>query len=103
MQFITGNLIDDTNPYPAFILSIRNYSDQFLKGFGSGPPAGALWSVQIAALDFSDVAYASSFSYRISSVAGVPEPASWAMMISGFAMAGGQLRRAWRKTAVAFA
>ncbi|MBO9574118.1 MAG: PEPxxWA-CTERM sorting domain-containing protein [Sphingobium sp.] len=31
---------------------------------------------------------------------GVPEPASWAMMIAGFAAAGGAMRR--RKTAVAF-
>jgi len=35
--------------------------------------------------------------------AGVPEPASWAMMIGGFGLAGGALRRRKVRTAVTFA
>jgi len=36
-------------------------------------------------------------------VPGVPEPASWAMMVGGFAMVGGALRSARRRSAVTFA
>jgi hypothetical protein len=43
-------------------------------------------------------------NFRVSgNVAAVPEPASWAMMIGGFGMVGGSMRRRRRKTTVSFA
>ncbi len=37
------------------------------------------------------------------SVSAVPEPATWAMMIAGFGLVGGTMRRSRRKTTVAYA
>jgi hypothetical protein len=48
--------------------------------------------------DFSDIRHTSFDAAAISSP-GVPEPATWAMMIAGFGMAGAMLRR--RRAAVA--
>src|SRR5690606_12312665 len=50
------------------------------------------------AFDYNDL----SFSFTNTQAAGaVPEPAAWAMMIGGFALAGGMMRQ--RKSAVSFA
>ena len=42
-----------------------------------------------------------ALTYLTGSVGAVPEPASWAMMIAGFALAGGSMRR--RSMRVSFA
>jgi hypothetical protein len=46
---------------------------------------------------------ASTKAYRIGGVSAVPEPASWALMIGGFALVGASMRRSRRSTRVAFA
>ena len=48
--------------------------------------------------DWAQGAQYTNYAFRIGSV---PEPASWAMMVSGFGLAGAAMRR--RKTSVAFA
>ncbi len=80
-----------------------------LTGTGSGSlqqftaPGGAMF-LYIAVADSYGSSTGNSGSLSVdytggTLVAGVPEPASWALMIGGFGMAGGMLRR--RRTAVA--
>lgn len=67
-------------------------------GFGSFVVFSALTS-GAPALSFSDSAYANSINYNDALVSGsvtlanVPEPASWALMIGGFGLAGAAMRR----------
>ncbi len=47
----------------------------------------------ITTLDQSATLNASSFNYNLVSNAAVPEPATWAMLIAGFGLVGGAMRR----------
>jgi hypothetical protein len=42
-------------------------------------------------------------NFQVGSIAPLPEPSTWAMMIGGFGMIGGSMRSARRKTKVSFA
>jgi hypothetical protein len=59
-------------------------------------------SENVGALRFSSTGVAFEFDSIGASVAGVPEPASWALMIGGFGVVGGAMRRRQR-VAVRFA
>ncbi|MET3713236.1 hypothetical protein ABIC65_003966 [Sphingomonas trueperi] len=63
--------------------------------------AGAQWDDTHGAL--GDVQFKADFSPGATAGAGVPEPAAWAMLIGGFGLAGGALRRRRARTAVRFA
>jgi hypothetical protein len=63
--------------------------------------AGAQWDDTQGAL--GDVQFKADFSAGATAGAGVPEPAAWAMLIGGFGLAGGALRRRRTRTAVRFA
>jgi hypothetical protein len=63
--------------------------------------AGAQWEDTQGAL--GDVQFKADFSAGATAGAGVPEPAAWAMLIGGFGLAGGALRRRRARTAVRFA
>jgi hypothetical protein len=52
---------------------------------------------------YGDVQFRAEFSRGATTGAGVPEPAAWAMLIGGFGLAGGALRRRRSRTAVRFA
>lgn len=52
---------------------------------------------------FGDVQFRADFSRGATAGAGVPEPAAWAMLIGGFGIAGGALRRRRARIAVRFA
>lgn len=52
---------------------------------------------------YGDVQFQAEFSAGATAGAGVPEPAAWAMLIGGFGLAGGALRRRRARTAVRFA
>ncbi|GAA0731329.1 MULTISPECIES: PEPxxWA-CTERM sorting domain-containing protein [Sphingomonas] len=52
---------------------------------------------------FGDVQFRADFSPGATAGAGVPEPAAWAMLIGGFGLAGGALRRRRARTTVRFA
>ncbi|WP_245824976.1 PEPxxWA-CTERM sorting domain-containing protein [Sphingomonas azotifigens] len=62
---------------------------------------GQRWDDSNGAL--GDVQFKAVFSAGATSGAGVPEPAAWAMLIGGFGLAGGALRRRRVRTAVRFA
>ncbi|WP_233150680.1 PEPxxWA-CTERM sorting domain-containing protein [Sphingomonas mollis] len=53
--------------------------------------------------DLTDFVTGSPISLTISTVSAIPEPASWAMMLAGFAMVGGATRYRRRKAIVAYA
>jgi hypothetical protein len=57
------------------------------------------WNLNVDALANPGYTYTSAQAYT----AAVPEPATWAMMIAGFGVAGGALRRSRRTTRVTFA
>jgi hypothetical protein len=63
--------------------------------------AGAPWD-DIHGM-YGDVQFKADFSPGATAGAGVPEPASWAMLIGGFGLAGGALRRRRARTVVRFA
>ncbi|WP_294256745.1 PEPxxWA-CTERM sorting domain-containing protein [uncultured Sphingomonas sp.] len=52
---------------------------------------------------YGDVQFTADFSPGATAGAGVPEPAAWAMLIGGFGLAGGVLRRRRTRTSVRFA
>lgn len=66
-------------------------------GAGLGFDLGMKFGSETTTLTLANLA---THTHDYSIADGVPEPASWAMMIAGFAAAGGAMRR--RKTAVAF-
>jgi hypothetical protein len=78
-------------------------------GNGTGGPGNGTAFYKLdagAGLDTITLAYNASSDavlYSTSPVRGVPEPASWAMMIVGFLGVGGTLRRARRVTSAATA
>jgi hypothetical protein len=78
-------------------------------GNGTGGPGNGTAFYKLdagAGLDTITLAYNASSDavlYSTSPVRGVPEPASWAMMIVGFLGVGGTLRRARRLTSAATA
>ena len=58
-------------------------------GDGSGSSPSGVGSMKISGVQF-DNAYSAN---QLSSIAAVPEPATWAMMLGGFGLAGASLRR----------
>lgn len=71
----------------------------------AGPAFAAVlgrgWEESNGAL--GDVQFRASFGVGATTGAGVPEPAAWAMLIGGFGLAGGALRRQRGRTTVRFA
>lgn len=57
---------------------------------------------QTGSFTLIDVASRSPISLTISTISAIPEPASWAMMLAGFAMIGGAARYRRRKATVAY-
>lgn len=77
-----------------------------ISAFGvPGTNVSALGQFSGVATDGGDLTFFSSSDVRFSSVVGViPEPSSWALMIAGFGLAGGMLRRrAKLSTSVSYA
>ncbi|KQU62447.1 hypothetical protein ASG67_05020 [Sphingomonas sp. Leaf339] len=58
---------------------------------------------QTGSFNLTDFFSGSPISLTISTVSAIPEPASWAMMLAGFAMIGGATRHRRRKATVAYA
>ncbi len=82
-------------------------SDGVLTTYGFTAGVGSGWNGQFTGaiddLRFGvDGQEAAAFNFEVASVAAVPEPASWAMMIVGMGAIGGSLRRR-AKTAVRLA
>ena len=87
-----------TNLFPFFSgnTNVSGFSIGAGSGFGSGYTGYADY------LRVATNAGATTFNFELASAtAAVPEPATWAMMIAGFGLVGGAMRR--RKTSVAFA
>jgi hypothetical protein len=61
--------------------------------------AGGTNTLIIKGLAGSNASYSGTVNYTVSPV---PEPATWAMMIGGFGLVGGAMRRRTRNVAVAF-
>ncbi|MES3026694.1 MAG: PEPxxWA-CTERM sorting domain-containing protein [Pseudomonadota bacterium] len=69
-----------------------NEMGEFLT-FGTNPIGGSFYP-QLVSYNTGERAYNETFGVQFSAVtASVPEPASWAMMISGFGMIGATMRR----------
>ena len=68
-------------------------------GVGSGWTGSFKGAVDDVSVDFANGPH-TTYNFEVASGA-VPEPASWAMMLGGFGLVGGAMRR--RKTAVRFA
>jgi hypothetical protein len=69
-------------------------------GFGSGWDGTFTGAVDNVSLGFGQTSFASNF--EVAQTAAVPEPATWAMMLFGFAAIGGAMRHGRRRTRVAF-
>jgi hypothetical protein len=68
---------------------------------GSGPVSVGAGSQTITVNGTGTGSFGGSVAFQPGSVAAVPEPATWAMMIGGFGMVGGAMRSARRKQKVA--
>ena len=66
-------------------------SNLAIAGVGTNPPI--YFTVDVASIFPDGAVRTGVVGATIAAVAGVPEPASWALMISGFGMAGAALRR----------
>ena len=66
-------------------------SNLAIAGVGTNPPI--YFKVDVASIFPNGAVRTGVVGATIAAVAGVPEPASWALMISGFGMAGAALRR----------
>jgi hypothetical protein len=86
----TNNLLDSfVISAPQRYVGFSNLSEAIFKiQFGPGAAANDAFAID-------------DLRYVAAPVRGVPEPATWAMMIGGFALAGSAMRR--RKSAVSFA
>jgi hypothetical protein len=68
-------------------------------GFGNATVGGS--GIIGAPPQIRNPSFTGRITYNLASVAPVPEPATWAMMIGGFGMVGGAMRSARRKRNVA--
>jgi hypothetical protein len=72
-------------------------------GYNSAPGYQSAYSAYVRDHSGAGDQRTRNFAFRIDGAAGVPEPATWAMMILGFAMVGGAMRRTKTETRVRFA
>ncbi len=99
-----GNFTFDdaaTTPSTSINTTGGNFSPlQALAGF-NGLDASGIWTLQIADQVGADRGNLEGWTLNLGGDAGVPEPAAWTMMIAGFGLVGGAMRR--RSTKVAYA
>ena len=72
---------------------------QFVLSFS----AASITRVAVAAGSFDDWVGVDNVTFTPVAAGGVPEPASWALMIGGFGLVGGAMRRRAAKASVSFA
>lgn len=85
---LTVSLNGTTYPITSMASVGNNFVYKF-GGFSQTVPAGN----QTLIVRGSAAAYSSSFATTVGFTPAVPEPASWALMIGGFALVGGMARR----------
>ncbi|WP_221714231.1 PEPxxWA-CTERM sorting domain-containing protein [Sphingobium xanthum] len=83
--------------FPDFAVSL--YGADFLTG---GFPSPGFYTLE-AAIDGAAPVGVGGLALSFVSSPGVPEPASWALMVGGFGLLGGALRSAKRSTRVTYA
>lgn len=67
-------------------------TDSFTPDLVSLTGLSSITGVRLTTTDFAGLAYG-NFRYNFPATASVPEPASWAMMLAGFGLAGAVMRR----------
>ena len=100
--------------YNSILFNFSDNTSELLSGvqlaggaFGGDQSIGRRMTYTFGDKTVTSVVFASSqnsFEFdNIATVSAVPEPATWAMMIMGFGLAGSAVRNSRRKTAAAFA
>jgi hypothetical protein len=100
--------------YNSILFNFSDNTSELLNGaqlaggaFGGDQSIGRRMTYTFGGKTVTSVVFASaqnSFEFdNIATVSAVPEPATWAMMIMGFGLAGSAVRNSRRKTAAAFA
>jgi len=91
------NQLVSTTPFAASAepLGVPHTVTNFSDGYFSGPLRLHVSPTTSRTISFDNITLNSR---AIAAVSGVPEPSTWAMMISGFGFAGAALRRRRRKT-----
>ena len=101
-QFVagSGSTLDPTAPGAYLFNTLAGWgntysSNAFVSGLsiGVGSGAGSGFNANVDNLAFTTDLGTTRYNFAEASAAAVPEPASWAMMIGGFGLVGGSLRR----------
>jgi hypothetical protein len=106
---ISSNIADINNMgwYSTWgIFGGQQYNEDFkldLGGVGYNDPGGPNTAISAYVRDNAIGSQFTNFVFRVDSVAAVPEPASWALMIAGFGLVGSAMRRRKPSVSVSFA
>ena len=106
---------DVANTIPNSSLSVANGVSYSFKPSSYSPPDGSslddfngesangVWKLFVYDDNTRDTGYAAGAKLSITTTAGaVPEPATWGMLLAGFAVVGSAMRRRARRTSVSF-